>query len=119
MLPGCEARSYDYIWADFPSSNEQRVQESHRDVVLSCPPGATVLGSSPHCEVQVLYAPRRLLTIQGHPEYNKDALVEIISHYARKGTVEEDQAQEALSRAGKEHDGVAMGAAFLLFLLDE
>ncbi|KAJ5527114.1 Glutamine amidotransferase type 1, partial [Penicillium frequentans] len=96
-----------------------RVQESHRDAVLSCPPGVTVLGSSPHCEVQVLYAPRRLLTVQGHPEYNKEALVEIISHHARKGTFSEDQAQEAISRAGKEHDGVAIGAAFLRFLLDD
>ncbi|KAJ5656493.1 hypothetical protein N7507_008443 [Penicillium longicatenatum] len=96
-----------------------RVQESHKDVVLSCPPGVTVLGSTPHCEVQVLYAPRRLLTVQGHPEYNEEALVEIISHMARKGTLDERQAQEALSRAGKEHDGVAIGAAFLRFLLEE
>ncbi|KAJ6005764.1 hypothetical protein N7451_003708 [Penicillium sp. IBT 35674x] len=96
-----------------------RVQESHQDAVLSCPPGVTVLGSSPHCEVQVLYAPRRLLTVQGHPEYNKDALVEIISHHARKGTFSENQTQEALSRAGKQHDGVAIGAAFLRFLLED
>lgn len=66
----------------------------------------------------MLYAPRRLLTVQGHPEYNKDALVEIISHLARKGIFGEDQAQEALNRAGKEHDGVAIGAAFLRFLLE-
>jgi phage gp36-like protein len=67
----------------------------------------------------VLYAPRRLLTVQGHPEYNEEALVEIISHMARKGILDERQAQEALSRAGKEHDGVAIGAAFLRFLLEE
>lgn len=91
----------------------------HQDIVCSCPQNVTLLGSSPRCAVQGMYSPRRFITVQGHPEFNREIETEIIQNRAKAGIFSEDQAREALSRAGNEHDGVAVGAKFLEFLLDD
>lgn len=98
---------------------QQRIQQMHQDIVYSCPPGVTLLGSSPRCEIQGMYSPRRLITVQGHPEFNREIETEVIENRARAGIFREDQAQEALSRVGNQHDGVLVGAKFLEFLLDD
>ncbi|MBZ6431074.1 MAG: hypothetical protein LBE64_08130 [Acinetobacter pittii] len=66
-----------------------------------------------------MYAPRRFVTVQGHPEFTGDIATETIERRAEAGIFNEDQAQDALSRANIEHDGVAIGVAFLKFLLEE
>lgn len=90
----------------------------HQDIVFSCPSNVSLLGSSPRCAVQGMYSPRRFVTVQGHPEFNEEIETEIIQSRAKAGIFSEEQAQEALRRAGNEHDGVAIGAKFLEFLLD-
>lgn len=90
----------------------------HQDIVFSCPPGVTLLGSSPRCAVQGMYSPGRFITVQGHPEFTEEIETEIIQSRTKTGVFSEDQARDALSRAGNEHDGVAIGAKFLLFLLE-
>lgn len=44
---------------------------------------------------------------------------EIIQARAKNGIFDEDQARDGLSRVGNEHDGVAIGATFLKFLLQD
>lgn len=97
----------------------QRIQQMHRDIVSECPPGVTLLGSSPRCAVQGMYLPRRFITVQGHPEFNGEIETEIIENRARMGVFSENQAQEALGRVHNEHDGVSIGATFLRFLLED
>lgn len=91
----------------------------HQDIVFACPPGVTLLGSSPRCAVQGMYSPRRFLTLQGHPEFTEEIVTEIIQSRTKAGVFSEDQARDALSRAGNKHDGVAIGTKFLLFLLED
>jgi GMP synthase-like glutamine amidotransferase len=91
----------------------------HQDIVFSLPPNVISLGSSPRCEVQGMYAPRRFITVQGHPEFNGEILTEIVRVRAATGVFKEVFAQDALDRAYNEHDGVAIGAMFLRFLLEE
>lgn len=91
----------------------------HQDVVSECPSGVTLLGSSPRCAVQGMYSPGRFITVQGHPEFNEEMEIEIIKNRTKVGVFSDDQAQEALSRVGNEHDGVSIGATFLKFLLEE
>lgn len=66
-----------------------------------------------------MYASGRFVTIQGHPEFTEDIVTEILQTRAELGVFDQAQAQEALGRAGNEHDGVVIGAAFLRFLLDD
>lgn len=66
-----------------------------------------------------MYSPRRFITVQGHPEFNEEIETEIVHNRAKAGIFNDEQAREALSRVGNEHDGVAIGAKFLEFLLDD
>lgn len=91
----------------------------HQDIVFEYPPNVISLGSSPRCAVQGMYVPRRFITVQGHPEFTGDIITEIIKTRAEQGIFKEDQAQDALSRANIEHDGVTMGVTFLKFLLED
>lgn len=97
----------------------KRIQQMHQDIVHNCPPDVTLLGSSPRCAVQGMYAPRRFVTVQGHPEFTRDIEDIIIQSRAQTGILSEDQAREALGRTGIEHDGVSIGATFLKFLLED
>ncbi|KAJ5434611.1 hypothetical protein N7491_005206 [Penicillium cf. griseofulvum] len=47
------------------------IQQMHRDIVFDAPAGCTNLATSPKCEVQGLYLAKRVLSVQGHPEYNE------------------------------------------------
>lgn len=91
----------------------------HQDIVYSTPPNVTLLGSSPRCEVQGMYAPHRFITVQGHPEFTEDIVNEIVKVRTQAGVFKDDFAQDALDRAGNEHDGLAIAAVFLRFLLEE
>lgn len=91
----------------------------HRDIVYNYPPNVVPLGSSPRCAVQGMYAPRRFITVQGHPEFTGDITTEVVQFRADSGIFRADEAQDALSRANNEHDGVTVGVAFLKFLLED
>lgn len=91
----------------------------HQDIVYNYPPNVVPLGSSPRCAVQGMYAPRRFITLQGHPEFTEDIITEIIQKRTESGIFKGNQAQDALSRANNEHDGVTIGVVFLKFLLED
>lgn len=91
----------------------------HQDIVFEYPPNVTPLGSSPRCAVQGMYSPHRFVTVQGHPEFTGEMVTTIVGSRAESGIFKEEQAKEALSRAHNEHDGVAIGVAFLKFLLED
>lgn len=96
----------------------QKIQQMHRDIVHYYPPNVIPLGSSPSCAVQGMYLPGRFITVQGHPEFNEEIVSEIVKSRKENGVFSEEQYQDAINRAGLEHDGVAIGVACLRFLLE-
>ncbi|KAH6667207.1 class I glutamine amidotransferase-like protein [Halenospora varia] len=56
--------------------NPIRIQLVHQDHVIPppnriLPPNCIILGRSAQCQIQGVYWPRRLLTFQGHPEFDR------------------------------------------------
>lgn len=97
---------------------QQRVHQMHRDIVYYQPPDTIPLGSSPRCEVQGMYAPRRFITVQGHPEFNEEIVTEVLELRHNNGTFSDEVYEEAMTRVGYEHDGLKVGKAFLKFLVE-
>lgn len=91
----------------------------HRDIVFSYPPGVQELGSSPVCKVQGMYASGRLITVQGHPEFNDEIMTEILNARHAIGVFDDETFEGALKRVVKPHDGLVVSKAFLRFLLED
>lgn len=89
----------------------------HRDIVYAYPQSVTELGSSPRCPVQGMYEKNRLITVQGHPEFNGDIVSELLEARHDKGVFDDEMYKDGMERVRKHHDGVAVGAAFIRFLL--
>lgn len=96
-----------------------RLQQMHRDIVFYYPPDVVPLGSSPCCAVQGMYSSRRFITVQGHPEFTEEIVSEILQSRRAAGIFTEDEYKDAIARVGNEHDGIAVGMAFLRFLMEE
>ena len=90
----------------------------HRDIVFDYPPGVEELGSSPVCRVQGMYAPKRLISVQGHPEFNQEIETEIIKARHAQGIFDDTQYEDGMKRVALNHDGVVVSEAFLKFLLE-
>lgn len=97
----------------------QSLHQMHRDVVQSYPPNVEHLGSSPRCDVQGMYVKNRLITVQGHPEFNEQIVRELLETRHEQGVFDDELYQEAVGRVANHHDGVVVGAAFIKFLLDD
>ena len=91
----------------------------HRDIVYSYPPAVEPLGFTDRCEVQGMYAKNRLITVQGHPEFNGEIISELLERRHNQGIFTDDMYDEGMSRALLDHDGVKIAAAFLEFLLED
>lgn len=91
----------------------------HRDIVYEYPKGIEPLGHSPRCGVQGMYAKNRLITVQGHPEFNADIVSELLINRHDKGIFDDAMYADGMKRVRNHHDGVAVSAAFIRFLLEE
>ncbi|KAI1370264.1 class I glutamine amidotransferase-like protein [Hypoxylon crocopeplum] len=92
------------------------IHQMHRDVVFSLPPGAASLASTAVCPVQAMYVARRLITVQGHPEFTEDMVREILEMRRYGGILGPDIFDDGMRRVADKHDGVAVARAFLRFL---
>lgn len=97
----------------------QSLQQMHKDIVSAYPKEVTPLGSSPRCAVQGMYIARKLITVQGHPEFNGEIMTELLTLRNKQGIFSDEQFNEAIKRADIAHDGIAVGAACLKFLLED
>lgn len=89
----------------------------HRDAVPRLPPAVEGLGYSSRCNVQGMYRKARLLSVQGHPEFNEKIVDELLE--LRRGVVLDDETyNDGKSRAHDKHDGEVVAAAFVKFLLE-
>ncbi len=91
----------------------------HRDIVFCYPDDVEQLGSSPVCRVQGMYKKGHVITVQGHPEYDEEIMTEIIRARHAMGIFSDEDADKYMDKAVKHHDGVAVGRAFIKFLLED
>lgn len=96
----------------------QALHQMHRDVVPRYPASVEKLGYSDRCEVQGIYVTNRVMTMQGHPEYDAMIACELLER--RRGSVlDKATYRDGMDRVRHSHDGVTVGAAFLRFLIKE
>ncbi|KIW63875.1 hypothetical protein PV04_08845 [Phialophora macrospora] len=95
-----------------------RIHQMHRDCVFYYPEGVEELGSSPVCKVQGMYSPRRLMTTQGHPEFNQEIMTEIVNTRHATGIFDDKAYKEHMGKVSQPHDGLIVSQAFLKFLLE-
>jgi hypothetical protein len=91
----------------------------HQDVVYTWPPSVEHLGHSPRCDVQGMYEKKRLITVQGHPEFNGDVVSELLDNRHDRGIFDDSLYKDGMDRVRKHHDGVAVSAAFIRFMLEQ
>jgi GMP synthase-like glutamine amidotransferase len=64
-----------------------------------------------------MFLPGRYITVQGHPEFTKDIVSEIVEFRHDSKVFDDDLYKDALERLGREHDGVDVARAFVKFML--
>ena len=94
----------------------QSIHQMHKDIVYEYPPDVDHLGLSGTCQVQGMYRPAKLITVQGHPEFNEKIMRELLLARHKQGIFNDDIFNNAERRAGDEHDGVVVAQAFLKML---
>ena len=93
--------------------------QMHKDIVYYYPEGVEELGSSDKCRVQGMYIPRKIITVQGHPEFTKEIVEELIRARHNQRIFDDKMYKDTMARVGKDHDGVIVAQGFLKFLLDD
>ena len=91
----------------------------HKDIVYEYPPGAESLGFTPKCEIHGMLVPRRVITIQGHPEFDKDIMTELLETRHTQGIFDDPTYEDGMARVAREQDGVMVYGVFLRFLQDK
>jgi len=102
-------------------SDTLSLMHMHRDIlktdIVQLPDGCENLGSTNECSIQGMYKEGRYFSVQGHPEYTPDIVRESIEAKSKLGLFTEDVASDGLRRHENTHDGIAVGMAFLRFLM--
>ncbi|KAI9721929.1 MAG: hypothetical protein M1812_001885 [Candelaria pacifica] len=98
---------------------ELSINQMHRDIVYGFPEGVEELGYSPRCRNQGMYISKRLITVQGHPEFNTEIMTELLVVRHAQGIFDDAVYKESMLRAGNQHDGVSVAQGFLRFLLED
>ncbi|KAN0096132.1 class I glutamine amidotransferase-like protein [Hyaloscypha variabilis] len=94
------------------------LHQMHRDVVFEYPDGVEELAYTDKCSVQGMYIPKRLITIQGHPEFNEEIVRELLVFRHQQKIFDDEVFEDAMARVDKYQDGVVVAKAFLKFLLE-
>ncbi|KAK4080521.1 hypothetical protein Trihar35433_1626 [Trichoderma harzianum] len=100
----------------FLGSPSLALHQMHRDAVLTVPSGLTNLGSSATCPIQILYKPGRVLSFQGHPEFDEPINGELLN--VERNIFGEEAFQDAIKRVDRPHDGVRLSSRIMEFFLD-
>ncbi|TVY46928.1 putative glutamine amidotransferase-like protein [Lachnellula occidentalis] len=95
------------------------LHQMHRDIVYEYPEGVEELAYTEKCAVQGMYVAKRLITVQGHPEFNEEIVREILDARHTLGIFDAATYQEMMGRVDKYQDGLVVAQAFLRFLLED
>ena len=91
----------------------------HHDVLYSYPQEVTALASSPVCETQGMFSPRKLLTLQGHPEFDGEMMIALLEATDELGFNDRSLWEDAMSKTEKSHDGGLVASAIVRFMHGE
>jgi GMP synthase-like glutamine amidotransferase len=97
-----------------PPRTQIRLQHSHQDQVQKLPPGAVLLGRSPHCELAMYRVGETMLGIEGHPEFTTEFGAALID--MRREKLGAQLAQSALQSLQGPSDGALVGRWIAAFL---
>ncbi|CAM8983981.1 unnamed protein product [Rhodiola kirilowii] len=78
---------------EIPSSLS--IIECHQDEVLKVPAGAHIVASSDKTGVEMFVVGNHMMGIQGHPEYTKDILFNLVDRLLGDGSIRKEMAEEA------------------------
>ncbi|KAL8676528.1 MAG: hypothetical protein Q9186_006959 [Xanthomendoza sp. 1 TL-2023] len=101
----------------FEGKDKLSIYQMHKDIVFHHPAGVQPLGSTDRCLVQGMFVPGRVITVQGHPEFTEEILVEILEVRHEQGVFGDEIYEEAMARVGKKHDGLMVGKRFIEFFV--
>ena len=91
----------------------------HKDIVFEFPPDAEQLARTDICENQGMYCKGRYITVQGHPEFTKAIVEEVVKGRYSQGIFTEEMYKDAMRRLQDHDDGIVVAQAFLRFLLED
>ncbi|KAL5349125.1 hypothetical protein ACLOAV_005413 [Pseudogymnoascus australis] len=80
------------------------IHQLHRDVVHAYPEGVEPLAHTDQCLNHAMYMPRRVITIQGHPEYTGSILGEILVARNASGIIDDVSFKDAMARLQNKQD---------------
>ncbi|SCV04524.1 LAMI_0H16820g1_1 [Lachancea mirantina] len=75
-----------------------QLSETHSDIVNEIPQGYTNIGSTAKCSIQGLYCPKKVLTLQGHPEFETDVTRICANLQLEKGNVTSEENKDMQNR---------------------
>ncbi len=91
----------------------------HRDAGFSYPEGVEALASTDKCGTQAMYATKRFISVQGHPEFTEGIMKEILKARHAQGIFDDNMYKDGVDRVDRYQDGVVVAQTFLKFLLEE
>ncbi|KAI5273500.1 class I glutamine amidotransferase-like protein [Aureobasidium subglaciale] len=95
------------------------IHQMHQDMVYTYPEGVLPLAHTARCENQGMYAKGRLITVQGHPEFNREMVTHILSARHDAGVFPDEIYEDGIKRVGDTHGGAVIAKALLRFLTQE
>ena len=66
-----------------------------------------------------MYAPKRFISVQGHPEFQGSFVRTMLEARHKMGIIDKSDFEDAIRRVDDEQDGALIGGVFLKFLLEE
>ncbi|CAA3001979.1 gamma-glutamyl peptidase 5-like [Olea europaea subsp. europaea] len=86
------------IFNSLKMSASLSVIECHQDEVWELPPNVEIMAQSNKTRIEMFKYGDHIMGIQGHPEYTKDILLNIIDRLLNHNLIEESLAEEAKSK---------------------
>lgn len=93
------------------------VYQMHHDHVVDLPKGAVLMASSDRCPIHSYMVPDKVLTTQGHPEFTRSIVGELLDVRHEAGILPKADYEDGKIRLRDRDDGVAMALGMIRFLL--
>lgn len=87
----------------------------NKDTVQESPAGVEQIAWRPINPNHGMYCPKKVLTVQGHPEFDSAIVGELVKMRLDQGIIPQDKYDDAMTRLNDSTDGIAVGKAILKF----